>query len=124
MKLSVKNILLIMTMMTASLASGKESIGKPTAIVVQQQIATLSAPARVKHKRIVKSKVHRAVPFGMDDNTDDFESCIDLQVAYRRPELVKIKCYLLDDDELPNHITDRLAQIRALAMEKYREVHS
>jgi hypothetical protein len=33
--------------------------------------------------------------------------------------------YDLDDDsELATHITERLAQIRALALAKYREAHS
>jgi capsule polysaccharide modification protein KpsS len=44
-------------------------------------------------------------------------------VSYRRPELVEDKDIFDDDKDLPKHITDRLAQIRALALEKYREVH-
>lgn len=114
----------IATILITSLANGKENT-TPKATVVQPQTATLSVPARVKHKRIAKSKAQRTVPFGMDDTDYDFGSEIDFQVAYRRPELVKIKYDLLDDEEeLPDYITDRLAQIRELALEKYREVHS
>jgi len=61
----------------------------------------------------------------VDDSDDEYGDEIDIFVAYRRPELVKIEYNLFDDDEeLPKHITDRLAQIRALALEKYKEVHS
>ena len=61
----------------------------------------------------------------VDDSDDEHGDEIDIFVAYRRPELVKIEYNLFDDDEeLPKHITDRLAQIRALALEKYKEVHS
>jgi hypothetical protein len=60
----------------------------------------------------------------VDDSEGDSADEIDFHVAYRRPELVKVKYNLLDDDEeLPKHITDRLAQARAMALEKYREVY-
>ncbi len=49
---------------------------------------------------------------------------IDFHVAYRRPEIIK-ESYVYDldsdDEDLPTHITERLAQIRALALEKYKE---
>ena len=65
--------------------------------------------------------------YGIDDSDDsDGADDLDFHVAYRRPEIVKGSIgYSLDEDidDLPKHITDRLAQIRALALEKYREVH-
>jgi hypothetical protein len=59
----------------------------------------------------------------IEDSDDEYDEDIDFQVAYRRPEIAKIEYVIdLDDDsDLPKHITDRLAQIRALALEKYRE---
>jgi hypothetical protein len=63
----------------------------------------------------------------VEDSEDDGATEIDIYVAYRRPEVIKeLYVYDLDseDDDLPTHITERLAQIRALALEKYREVHA
>jgi hypothetical protein len=106
-----------------SLASGNENMAITTSVsVAQPQTATQNVPARAKHKRLVKSKVQRPIPFNMGDNDNDVSSEIDLHVAYRRPELFKSN-YDLSDEELPVHIMNRLAQIRALALAKYNEVH-
>ena len=63
----------------------------------------------------------------LEDSEDDGADEIDCHVAYRRPEVVT-ESYVYDldsdDDDLPSHITERLAQIRALALEKYKEVHA
>jgi hypothetical protein len=61
----------------------------------------------------------------LEDSDDEYDAEIDFYVGYRRPEIIKVNYVIdLDDDsELPKHITERLAQIRALALEKYREVH-
>ena len=46
---------------------------------------------------------------------------VDLHRGYSRPKLVTAN--LWDDDaELPEHITQRLAEIREKALQKYREV--
>ena len=60
----------------------------------------------------------------LEDQDDEYTSDVDYYVGYRRPELVHEQSYNLDDDEeLPDHILERLAQIRAMALEKYKEVH-
>lgn len=80
---------------------------------------------RTKRQQFQLLSQHQSKPLELDDSDDDSADEIDFHVAYRRPELVNIEYNLLDDDEeLPEHITDRLAQIRALALEKYKQVHS
>jgi hypothetical protein len=120
MKLSVKFILLTMTIAMLNLASGNESIGKPIVIVAPQLIATPNVQARVKHKRIVKSKVQRAVPFGMDDS-EDVDQSNDLATGYRRRDLNKIAH---EDEPLSDYVMSRLAQARELAMAAYRKAHA
>jgi len=44
-----------------------------------------------------------------------------LHRSYARPRLVKTELWD-DDEELPDHILDRLAEIREKALQKYREV--
>jgi hypothetical protein len=59
----------------------------------------------------------------VNESDDDVGSDeLDVHVSYRRPQVVTEE-YNLFDDDLPTHITDRLAHIRALALEKYKEVH-
>jgi hypothetical protein len=103
-----------------NLASGNESIGKPTVTVVQAQTVTQSAPAHVKHRRIVKSKVQRVQPFGMDDNDDDVVQNDDLATGYRRRDLTKIE----HPDGISERVRWRLFLARQLAMMKYRELHA
>jgi hypothetical protein len=85
------------------------------------QKVLLSRTKRQQHQLLSQHQSN----FGLDDSEDDFATGIDFYVAYRRPEVVnEFYVYDLDDDsELPTHITERLAQIRALALEKYKEVH-
>jgi hypothetical protein len=63
----------------------------------------------------------------LEDSEGDIADDIDYHVGYRRPEVI-CDPYIYDldsdDDDLPTHITERLAQIRALALEKYKEVHA
>ena len=81
----------------------------------------LSRTKRQQHQLLSQP---RSKPLEVDDQDDNYDEDFDFHVAYRRPGLVKYKQNLFDDDEeLPKHITDRLAQIRAMALEKYREVH-
>jgi hypothetical protein len=79
---------------------------------------------RTKRQQHQLLSQHRS-NFGLDDSDDDYGEEIDFYVAYRRPNIVdRSIVYDLDDDsELPTHITERLAQIRAMALEKYKEVH-
>ena len=120
MKLSVKYILLIMTILMTNLASGNKSIGKPTVTVVQAQTVIPNAQVHAKHRRIVKSKVQRAQPFGTDDNDDDVVQNDDLATGYRRRDLNKIK----HDDGISEYVRWRLFLARQLAMMKYRELHA
>jgi len=59
-----------------------------------------------------------------DDDDDDFDDFPDIQVAYRRPNLIKYndKCDLQDED-LSDHIVFRLWLARQLALKKFNEVH-
>ena len=108
-----------MTIAMTSLASGNESIGKPTAIVAQQQIVTLNVQARAKHKRVVKSKVQRAIPFGADDDDYDVVQEEDLATGYRRRDLTKIE----HPDGISERVRWKLFLARQLALLKYRELH-
>jgi hypothetical protein len=57
----------------------------------------------------------------LDTNDDDCNEEVDFHRSYSRPKLVIVD--LWDDDaELPEHITQRLAEIREQALQKYREV--
>jgi hypothetical protein len=54
---------------------------------------------------------------------DDSYDVVDLDLHRSYGRLKVVKSNLWDDDaELPDHILDRLAQIRELALQKYREV--
>ena len=118
MQLSVKFILLITITAMISLANGSESIGKPTVIVAQQQIAIPNAPVRVKQIRIVKSKVHRAIPFGMDDSEEIVQG-EDIATGYRRRDLNKIE----HPDGISERVRWRLFLARQLALLKYKQIH-
>ena len=117
MKLSVSLTLLTATVLISSLANGKENT---TISVVQPQTATQSAPAHAKNKRIVKSKIQRAQPFGLDDDDDDVVQNDDLQTGYRRRDLTKIE----HPDGVSDRLRWRLFLARQLAMLKYYEVNS
>lgn len=73
---------------------------------------------RQQHQLLSQQQVSNEVEDSDDSGYDE----VDLHVPYRRPEVVT-ETYNIDsdDDDLPTHITERLAQIRALALEKYRE---
>ena len=120
MKLSVRLTLLTATILISSLANGKENIGNLTATVVQHPTATPNAPGHVKHKRIVKSKVQRAIPFGLDDDNDDVVQNDDLATGYRRRDLTRIE----HPDGISERVRWRLFLARQLAMLKYREINS
>jgi len=109
-----------MTVLMTNLASGSENIGKPIAIVARAQTATPNAQGHVKHRRIVKSKVQRVQPFGLDDNDDDIVQNDDLATGYRRRDLNKIE----HEDGVSEYVRWRLFLARQLAMMKYREINS
>jgi len=117
MKLSVRLTLLTATILITSLANGKENT---TISVAPHPTATLSAPAHVKHRRIVKSKVQRAIPFGLDDDDDDVVQNDDLATGYRRKDLTRIE----HPDGISERVRWRLFLARQLAMLKYYEVNS
>jgi hypothetical protein len=105
--------------LVTSLANGKENSTKLLVTVVPQQIATKSVQAHAKHKRVAKSKIQRAQPFGIDDDDDDFDQIDDLATGYRRRDLAKIE----HDDGISQRVRWRLFLARQLAMMKYRELH-
>jgi len=59
-----------------------------------------------------------------DDDDDDFDDFPDIQVSYRRPNLITCdnRCHAHDEDELSDHVLVRLAVARAKAINRYREV--
>jgi hypothetical protein len=105
--------ILLITSSQASTNTNSKVIEHP------QQIVTPSAQGHVKHKRVIKSKVQRAVPFGMDDNDDDDSVNDDLATGYRRRDLTKIE----HQDDISERVRWRLFLARQLAMLKYRELH-
>jgi hypothetical protein len=119
MQLSVKFILLITTVVMINLANGKENIGNPIVTVAQQQTAIPNAPGHVKHRKIVKSKVQRTQPFGIDENDEDVVQNDDLATGYRRRDLNKIEHH----DGISERVRWRLFLARQLALMKYREIH-
>ena len=60
-----------------------------------------------------------------DDDDDDGVDEVDFQVGFRRPELAKVLDQQgdLDQDDLSDYVTVRLAVARARAMSRYREVN-
>jgi len=119
MKLSVKFTLLTVMISIANLANGKESITNPSAFVAHHPTATQNVQGHAKHKRIVKSKVQRAQPFGMDDTDDDVVQNDDLATGYRRRDLNKIE----HEDGISEYVRWRLFLARQMALLKYREIH-
>ena len=117
----MKRLISIVTVMllTISQANGKENTMSQTAISAQPQTVTQSAQVHVKHKRIVKSKIQRAIPFGIDDDNDDVVQNDDLQTGYRRRDLTKIE----HEDGISDRVRWRLFLARQLAMLKYREIN-
>lgn len=57
----------------------------------------------------------------VDEDDYSYGEELDLHRSYGRPKLVKSNLWD-DDDELPDHILDRLADIRDKALQKYHEV--
>jgi hypothetical protein len=84
------------------------------------QKVLLPRTKRQQHQLLSQPQVSNSA----DDSDDDEYDEVDLHVAYRRPTVID-KSYKFDldndDEELPTHITERLAQIRAMALEKYKE---
>ena len=119
MKLSVKFTLLITMILMLNLANGKEITAISLASVAQHPTATQNVQGHAKHKRIVKSKVQRAIPFGMDDTDDDIVQNDDLATGYRRRDLTKIE----HPDGISEHVRWRLFLARQLALFKYREIN-
>jgi hypothetical protein len=60
-----------------------------------------------------------------DDDDDDGPDAIDFQIGFRKPDIAKISDHdgSLDQDDLSDYVTVRLAVARARAMERYRELN-
>ena len=68
----------------------------------------------------------RSNPSELDDDDDDsLEDFPDLQIAYRRLNLIPCddKCHDHDQDELSDYVLVRLALARAKALDRYRTLH-
>jgi hypothetical protein len=64
----------------------------------------------------------RSNPSSLEDNDDPCGADeLDLQVGYRRPEVLKLDPIVSDDDDLSEDIRWKLFLIRQLALAKYRE---
>ena len=111
----------VIMILTINLANGKETAGgpytEPNRYVIHHQIATSNVQAHVKHKKIVKSKIQRAQPFGLDDSEDDIVQEEDIATGYRRRDLTKIE----HPDGISEYVRWRLFLARQLALMKYRE---
>jgi hypothetical protein len=58
-----------------------------------------------------------------DDDNDDYTQ--DVQVGYRRPNIVQDRQdHETDDEPLSDYVVVRLAVARARAMARYRELHA
>ena len=105
-----------------SQTSGDQSL-ESNPYVIQQPIATQNVQARVKTKRIIKSKVvnlkvHRFLAIDDDDNI--FVQEEDLATGYRRRDLTKIE----HEDGVSEKVRWKLFLARQLALLKYREINS
>ena len=68
----------------------------------------------------------RSNPSELDDDDDDaLEDFPDLQIAYRRPNLIPCddKCHDHDQDELSDYVLVRLSVAREKALDRYRTTH-
>jgi hypothetical protein len=78
-----------------------------------------------KHKRLQQQLLLKQTPSQQASEVDDDDIyeivVLDLHRSYGRPKLIKVKNLWDDDQELPEHITKRLAEIRDKALQKYRE---
>ena len=113
-------ILIALLMIWTSQASGKESIGSPTVIVAQPQIATQKEAVRVKKivkSKVINLKVNRFID--VDDDDSIFLQEEDLATGYRRRDLSKIE----HPDGISEKVRWRLFLARQLAIMKYREIH-
>jgi hypothetical protein len=67
----------------------------------------------------------RSNPLSLDDSDDDdSDDFPDIQIAYRRPNLIQCndKCDHQDED-LSDHVKFRLWLARQIALKKFNEVH-
>jgi hypothetical protein len=112
--------------LTISPASGNEVFGEhyteTNPYVIQRPTVTPNAPARVKFKKTVKSKVVNLKVrryLAIDDDDSVFVQEEDLATGYRRRDLNKIE----HEDGISDYVRWRLFLARQLAMLKYREIH-
>ena len=73
-----------------------------------------------KPKLLRSNPLRKSLILGGSDPIDTIDD-EDLQVAYRKYQTPKFRLLFDDDEELPEHITKRLAEIRDKALQKYRE---
>jgi hypothetical protein len=81
----------------------------------------LSRTKKQQH-RLLQQPSQQPSNSSADDSDEDYgPNELDLHRSYSRPQLVKKFEEFDDDEELSDYVLARLENIRALAMEKYRE---
>jgi hypothetical protein len=98
-----------------------------TAEANYQSTALESSKANRVNKVAKKSQVKKHLPvprtlkplahMDMDEDDDYWDDVMDLQVSYRRPELISN-----DDLPLSDYVRLRLAHARRLALDQYRRI--
>lgn len=83
----------------------------------QTRVVRTTVPVPVKKHVPVPRALKPLIQHNIDQDDDESDDSIDLQVAYRRPDLV-------DNSELPlsDYVRLRLAHARRLALEEYRRI--
>lgn len=113
---------LAVTALTLILALNQSQASTTTAKKVSVSQQHLSLKTRTQTKSVLARVVPRArrqlVTTDVTDDDPAGPDELDLQSLYRRPRLVTD---IVDDDDVSDYVSVRLAVIRAKAMEKYRE---
>ena len=103
----------------AKMTSAEQAVAFHKRSALMSQTVTKNVLARAvprSHKRLlITSNL-------IDDENDDPPGPdeLDLQISYRRPDLVDVPYNNSDDEELSNYVQVRLAVARARAMSVYR----
>ena len=127
--LCVLTTLLLATLSLTAPTSSAQPILPSSNTHLEWPAQTATAEGRVRviitktKPRILLAKSQR--PIGklfLDDQDDDYyDDLPELQIGYRRPELVKVDV-VTDDVDLTDEIKIRLAVARLKALKKYQEV--
>ncbi len=120
MKLAVP-VLSLFLVLSLSQAKTNES----AQVQVSRSHSALKTPMRTKSvlaRAVPKAQRRLLITNDLSDGDDGppGSSELDLQVPYRRPELIKVSD--ADDDDLSDYVKTRLLIARVRAMAKYQEI--